>query len=489
MTILTLILYIAVAAAILTGIIGLLKKGHKHWLMTFLQNFTGILFIISGLVKAVDPMGTAFKMEQYFTEFEYTFADTAMSFMAPLFPFLSSISLVFSVTMIVLEIVLGLMLVLGHRPKLTSWAFLLLVIFFTILTGFTFLTGYVPSGVNFFQISEWGPYTETNMRVTDCGCFGDFIKLVPKISFFKDLVLLMPALYFVFRHKDMHQLLSPKARSITIWVATALLILFCLRNFYWGLPVVDFRPFAVGTDLYQKKTAEEEAAASVTITGWKLQNKKTGEVKVLANDEYMKNLASYPKEEWGVVEQIKTKPAIEATKVSEFSIISPDGFDVAEDILTDSGHVFLIVAYKLNGIAEIQEIMVPDTTWQTDTVTVSPDSVMVVKGIKQIGTRKESKEVFAWNKGDVEDYTSKVNVLMDNVMKQGAKVYAAAGGAGGEKLESFKAAIGSNYDWYEADDILLKTIIRSNPGVVHIQGGKVIEMWHIRSLPQTLTLN
>ena len=489
MTILTLILYIAVAAAILTGIIGLLKKGHKHWLMTFLQNFTGILFIISGLVKAVDPMGTAFKMEQYFTEFEYTFADTAMSFMAPLFPFLSSISLVFSVTMIVLEIVLGLMLVLGHRPKLTSWAFLLLVIFFTILTGFTFLTGYVPSGVNFFQFSEWGPYTETNMRVTDCGCFGDFIKLVPKISFFKDLVLLMPALYFVFRHKDMHQLLSPKARSITIWVATALLIFFCLRNFYWGLPVVDFRPFAVGTDLYQKKTAEEEAAASVTITGWKLQNKKTGEVKVLANDEYMKNLASYPKEEWGVVEQIKTKPAIEATKVSEFSIISPDGFDVAEDILTDSGHVFLIVAYKLDGIAEIQEIMVPDTTWQTDTVTVSPDSVMVVKSIKQIGTRKESKEVFAWDKGYVEDYTGKVNVLMDNVMKQGAKVYAAAGGAGGEKLESFKAAIGSKYDWYEADDILLKTIIRSNPGVVHIQGGKVIEMWHIRSLPQSVTLN
>ena len=52
-----------------------------------------------------------------------------------------------------------------------------------------------------------------------------------------------------------------------------------------------------------------------------------------------------------------------------------------------------------DGIAEIQEIMVPDTTWQTDTVTVSPDSVVVVKGISQIGTRKESKEVFAWDKG------------------------------------------------------------------------------------------
>ena len=67
MKFLTLLLYIALVAAVLTGIIGGLKKGHKSWLMTFLQNFTGVLFIVSGFVKAVDPMGTAFKMEQYFT--------------------------------------------------------------------------------------------------------------------------------------------------------------------------------------------------------------------------------------------------------------------------------------------------------------------------------------------------------------------------------------------------------------------------------------
>jgi uncharacterized membrane protein YphA (DoxX/SURF4 family) len=489
MTLLTLILYIAVAAAILTGIIGLIKKGHKHWLMTFLQNFTGVLFIISGLVKAIDPMGTAFKMEQYFTEFEYTFKETAFSFLAPLFPFLSNISLVFSVVMIVFEIVLGLMLLLGHKSKLTSWAFLLLVLFFTMLTGFTFLTGYVPSGVNFFDFSAWGPYTETNMRVTDCGCFGDFIKLVPKISFFKDLVLLVPAFYFIFRHRDMHQLFTPKIRAWIIGVSTIALMLFCLRNFYWGLPVVDFRPFKVGTDLYQKKTQEEEAAASVKITGWKLQNKKTGEVKTLTNDEYMKNLASYPKEEWGVVEQIKSKPAIEATKVSEFSIISPDGFDVAEDILTDSGHVFLIVAYKLDGEVTQQEVMVPDTTWQVDTVKTEQDSITLVKSVASVGTKKEMREVYNWDKDYVAAYTKKVNLLMEDVMKKGAKVYAAAGGAGGEKLESFKEAIASPYDWYEADDILLKTIIRSNPGVVHIKGGKVLDMWHIRHLPKTLELN
>lgn len=489
MTIQILMLYIAIAAAILTAIIGYLKKGHKNWLMTFLQNFTGILFIISGLVKAIDPMGTAFKMEQYFAEFEYTFKETAFSFIAPLFPFLSNISLIFSVSMIVLEIVLGVMLLLGHRSKLTSWAFLLLVLFFTVLTGFTFLTGYVPNSVNFFDFAAWGPYAETNMRVTDCGCFGDFIKLQPRISFFKDLVLLVPAFYFVFRHKDMNQLFTPKARAITVWGTTALLLLFCLNNFYWNLPVVDFRPFKVGTDLYQKKMAEEEAAAAVKIISMKLKNKKTGEIADLAYEVYMKEWAKYPKDEWETIEQIKSKITIEPTKVSEFSVMSPDGFDVAEDILTDSGNVFLVVAYKLKGTSSTQDLMVPDTTWNMDTVTVGKDSTIIVKNIGQIGTRKETKEVFAWDEAYVEDYKTRVNVLMEDAMKQGAKVYAMAGGAGEAKLASFKAAIGSTYDWYEADDILLKTIIRSNPGVVHIKGGKVINMWHIRHLPESVPLN
>ena len=74
-------------------------------------------------------------------------------------------------------------------------------------------------------------------------------------------------------------------------------------------------------------------------------------------------------------------------------------------------------------------------------------------------------------------------------MEQGAKVYAIAGGAGKEKENAFREAIGSKYEWYEADDVLLKTIIRSNPGVVHLKGGKVLEMWHICHLPKKLALN
>ena len=488
MTLQTLIIYIAIAAIILTVIIGLLKKGHKSWLATFLQNFTGILFIVSGLVKAVDPLGTAYKMEQYFAEFEYTFAESSMSFLSPVFPFLSSIAIWFSVFMIVFEIVLGVMLILGHKPKLTSWLFLLLVVFFTILTGFTYMTGYVPSDGNFFKFTSWGPYAASNMKVTDCGCFGDFIKLDPKISFFKDLILLIPALYFVFRHRDMHQLFTPRVRTITLGIITVFLIIFCLRNFLWGLPVVDFRPFKIGTNLYEKKTAEEEAAANVQIT-LQMQNNKTKEIIELPQSTYMAEWQKYPKEEWTTIGQIRSEPAIEETKVSQFSIIDKDGYDVAEDILTDSGHVFLIVAYELKGESHTQEVMVPDTLWSTDTVEVLNTGVKsVVRTADSTGTRKEVREVYVWDESYVRKYVEKVNPLMENVMGQGAKVYAAAGSAGTEMLEAFKQATGSPYEWYEADEILLKTIIRSNPGVVHLKAGTVMDMWHIRHLPESLPL-
>jgi len=162
-------------ALALTLLIGIVLREQKNWLMTYAQSFVGALFIFSGFVKAMDPLGTAYKMEQYFVEFESTFSETWLSFIAPLFPALSEASITFSVVMIVFEIVLGLMILIGSSPRFSSWAFFLLVAFFTFLTGFTYLTGYVPNGVNFFEFGQWTAFEETNMKVTDCGCFGDFL--------------------------------------------------------------------------------------------------------------------------------------------------------------------------------------------------------------------------------------------------------------------------------------------------------------------------
>jgi uncharacterized membrane protein YphA (DoxX/SURF4 family) len=280
MTIVTLMMYIGVVALLisLVQIFGL--RIHKSMMMTFWQNFTGVLFLFSGWVKAVDPMGTAFKMEDYFAEFNTTFADTAMSFIAPLFPFLSQYSLAFSIFMIIFEIILGLMLLMGSRPKWTAWLFFGLVLFFTFLTGFTYLTGYVPSDANFFDFGKWGPYKASNMRVTDCGCFGDFIKLEPRISFYKDLFLMIPAIYFLWRSKDVHQIFTQRRRNVILGLSTVLLLLYCVYNFYWNEPHVDFRPFRNGVNIAEVKKQEIAAANAVKVLAMKMKNKKTGEIHI-----------------------------------------------------------------------------------------------------------------------------------------------------------------------------------------------------------------
>jgi len=171
MTLSTLIIGVGVAAAILTAITEFVFKARKNWLVSYLQNYAGALFIFSGWVKAIDPLGTAYKMEQYFAEFESTFSETLFSFMAPLFPWLSGFAIYFSVFMIVFEIVLGVMLIIGSRPKFTAWAFMLLVGFFTFLTGFTYLTGYVPEGVNFFSFGQcqWCDLSRAHLHRANTG--------------------------------------------------------------------------------------------------------------------------------------------------------------------------------------------------------------------------------------------------------------------------------------------------------------------------------
>lgn len=238
--------------------------------------------------------------------------------------------------MIVLEIALGVMLILGYRKRLTAWLFFLIVLFFAILTGFTFLTGFVPTESNFFDFAKWGPYIKTQMRVTDCGCFGDFLVLDPKISFFKDLGLMVPALIFLFKSKNMHMLFTSKGRNVLVGASVFVSLLFCFQNAYNNLPVVDFRPFKVNANIRERKALEEEARSNVEIIGWVMENTKTGVVEnaMIPMDRYKELMAKYPKEQgWKVKDQIKTEPFIEKdgkreqiaeTKVSDFAIEGPE---------------------------------------------------------------------------------------------------------------------------------------------------------------------
>ncbi|MEY3248033.1 MAG: hypothetical protein RL742_76 [Bacteroidota bacterium] len=442
------------------ALIGLLLAALTKWagktdkpIMTFLQHFAGVWFVFSGIVKAIDPIGTAYKMEDYFAAFETTFGglQNAFSGLAPLFPYLAQYSAGFSIFMIVLEIALGVMLMLGYAKRVTAILFFLIVVFFTVLTGFTYLTGFVPMESNFFDFSKWGPYIATQMRVTDCGCFGDFIKLDPKISFFKDIGLMIPAIYFLLRSRDMHQLFTERGRAAFNGLATVGALLFCIQNTYWDLPVVDFRPFKVGANIREQKTLEEEARSNVEIIGWVMENTQTGKVEkaMIPMERYKELMEKYPKDKgWKVKDQIKTEPFIEKdgqrvvvkeTKVSDFAIEDNNNTEVTEELLNEPGYSMMIVAYKLYDSPEYAQL-----------------------------------------------FKEKVNRLAASAQKDGWKVYAMVTYADAPKAEAFRSKIGAEYPFYHGDDKLLKTIIRANPGVVVLKDGKVMANYHQRHLPETL---
>ena len=483
MTLSTLITNIGIVAIVLTLLVEYVFKARKDWITSFLQNFTGALFVFSGWVKAIDPLGTAYKMEQYFAEFKYTFEETWMSFIAPLFPWLSDMSVGFSVFMIIFEIVLGIMLLLGSRPKFTSWAFFLLVAFFTFLTGFTYLNGHVPRDANFFEFGKWGSWVEANMKVTDCGCFGDFIKLKPKISFFKDVFLLIPSIWFLFRHKQMHQLFSARTRSVVLGISTLALLFYCFSNFSWDLPHKDFRPFKVGTDIVAVRQAEMDAQAAVKVVAYQLTNKANGQVIELPYEQFLKEYKSYPKEEWEY-EQIKTEPIIEATKISEFALTDAEGNDVTEDILGEDNYAFLYVCHKLKGKPYSQEITQTIPVFTYDTI---PDpeggGFKIEKKASGTEMRTVTEVTYTWDPAYEEVFRQKVNPFADAAQAAGYKVFGAAGGAGADMIEEFRHATQAAYPMYEADDILLKTIVRSNPGIVLLKNGKVLMKWHKNKLP------
>ena len=494
MTIWNLLIGFAIGGGILTVLTGVVMKTHKSWLMTFLQNFTGVWFIFSGAVKAVDPLGTAFKMEQYFAEFERTFEATSAKFLAPLFPFLGNYAVGFSIFMIILEIVIGVMLILGYKSKLTSWLFLIIMAFFTVLTGYTHFTAFVPDGVNFFEFSKWGEYVETNMKVTDCGCFGDFLKLSPTTSFYKDIALMPIALLFVFRHKNFHELFSKRTSGIIVGASLVFTLLFCLYNTYMNEPVVDFRPFQNGVNIRERKKAEEDAAGAVKITDWLLKNEKTGEVKTVSNKFYMeeKGYEQLKKEDgWKVDKQIKTEPTVPHTKISDFSINDKDGNDVAETLLSEPNYTFLVVSWKMKSEVLKQTMTVPDSIFKIDTIKTvvnGVDSIKIVKTFEKIG---EKQEVFKAHKFD-DDYrnlfASKINPLFEKAEKAGYKIAALVPYSDPKKIEEFRHIAGTAYPFYTADDLLIKTMMRSNPGVFLLKNGLIVHKWHIKHLPDFDTI-
>ena len=475
MTLTTMFIYFGIFAVIFTFLVDKVWKKRKSWLMTFLQSFIGVFFIFSGLVKIVDPLGTSYKLHDYFGEFEVHFP-----FLASILPYIEQYSVGLSMTMIVFEIVLGFTLLIGYKPKLSAWGFLLLVLFFTVLTGFTYLTGHVPGDATFLDFGKWGPWIETNMKVTDCGCFGDFIKLKPFTTFMKDVFLIIPGLYFLFSSKNMHQLMSSKVRGAATWLSVVGLIVYGMSNYVWNIPKFDFRPFKIGVNIPEQQKAEAKAAEEAPLS-YVLTNRSTGIATEMSMADYMKVYKEYPKESFEI-DQKHGEPAIPTTKISSFEINDMEGNDVTGELLSDTQYSFMVVGYKIEFSTQPKQIIISDTTFVADTMIVG-DSIQILERIGEITKSEETVDDYIFDEKYIMHYKNVINPLYEKAKAKNIKTYLITAYSEPEKIIDFKETAGIEYPVYVADDILLKTVVRSNPGIVLLKNGVIINKWHFKQFP------
>jgi uncharacterized membrane protein YphA (DoxX/SURF4 family) len=480
MTLSQLIIAFALVAGALTYLLSrFIKKADRLWLF-FLQNFVGVWFIFSGFVKAVDPMGTAFKMEQYFAAFEQTLQPTWLGFLAPVFPFFASYAVGFSLFMIVLEILLGIALIIGFAPRWTARIFFTVLVFFTLLTGFTYLTGYVPSNKNFFDFSSWGPFESLQMRVSDCGCFGDFLKLEPKVSFFKDLGLLIPGVLFLLFSKNFHQLWSPASRWMIIGLGLLFSLLFSWYNTFSNEPVWDFRAFKNGATIATTRQLELEAAQNVKIQSAEISHKSTGEKKSIPYADYLKEFKKYPKEEWTIQFKYGTA-SVPKTKVSDYLIMDSDGKDITLDLLQHPGYSLMISAYHTDGQMTSVPVTSTDSVF-TDSIYIQNQDTIRVKKLISVQEVTGSKDFFEPSQKARDDF-KKLNDLVNPFANKNVLTYAVTGGLGKVQMNDLASSTAAAYPIYQADDVLLKTIMRSNPGLILWKNGTILQKWHIKHLP------
>ncbi|NNC94176.1 MAG: DoxX family protein [Chitinophagales bacterium] len=422
MTLTKVVIYTFIAAIAITGAAYAYRKP-QNLFIAFIKNFLGAFLIFSGAVKAIDPLGTAYKMHDYFIAF------------GGFFPKLDPLTLPLAIFMVVLEIVLGIALIIGSYRKLTVITTGLLILFFTFLTGYTYLNGFVnPKYFDKEYVAEMQAqnqevpmiveFDENNMKVTDCGCFGDFLKIEPRLSFYKDIFLMVLIIILLMSLSKITPLFAgSKAGLIILLVSTAITFIFCLSNYVTDLPMVDFRPYKKGNNIPQLMVPEREAEQEFTFI---YENSNSGEVKSFD----MKNL---PKKEDGWVFKDREvniiDPGIPA-KISNFLVLNEEGEEVNADLLEDENYNFWIVAYSLE---------------------------------------KTKKSVFE----------NKLNDLATKAQSDGYQVYAIASDAN----DDFRHDVQAAYPFYTADATFLKTIVRSNPGLVLVKNGVIIDKWHHKHIP------
>ena len=346
---------------------------------------TGLLFAFSGFVKGIDPMGTAFKFGDYFIAFRFGFLD--------------DLALPLSVLLCLLEFVTGMMLLSGTLVKPASW---MAAIFMAIFTPLTLV------------LALWNP-------VSDCGCFGDAIILTNWQTFIKNIIIAVPVAFVFLRRNDETGVMPLKA-GLNFTIAFIFLFLLFIRiNIAW-LPVIDFRPYKVGTNLAEAMTVPHDAEPDKYDIRF-IYEKDGVQKEFTLND--------YPADDtaWKFVDQksvLISKGYV--PPIHDFTLITAEGVDMTEQITRHQGDILLMVARRLE----------------------ESDRDGILKGY---------------------------NLGME-LQKRGAGFFIVTATAPDEA-----APLVTGFNALYADETTLKTIIRSDPGFVLLHNGTVAAKWSYHNLP------
>ena len=280
----------------------------------------GVLFIFSGLVKAIDPLGLAYKMQEFFEVW------ASEGIMKGMMLWLNEQALMFSLVMITLEVVLGVALLLGWRTRMVSWLLLLLMLLFTFLTSYVLFSG----------------------KIRACGCFGDCIPLTPIQTFTKDIVLLILVLLILTGRKYIKPIFSNTVNTVLF-----LLSLFGVLSLQWyvlkHLPVKDCLPFKAGNNILELRKMPKDAVPDKF--DYKFVYKKNGESKEFA-------VSALPDSTWEFVE--RKQVLIEKGKnnvplINDFVLITATDTDSTEAILSNPGEYYLLFVKDFNALSNDRE--------------------------------------------------------------------------------------------------------------------------------------
>lgn len=352
-------------------------------------------FIFSGFVKAVDPLGFQYKIQDYLSAFGVA------SWFPSFFPLLGGIVLSS------IEFFIGISLFFAIRRTVASSLALMMMILMTPMT---------------FYLALFNP-------VADCGCFGDAWVLTNWETFAKNVVLLIAAI-IAFRHRKMlTRFVSPKMQ----WLVSSYTLFFVFTlSFYCldRLPVLDFRPYKIGQNILEGMTVPEGAKPSVYESIFILE--KDGEKREFTLD-------NYPDSTWTFVDtRTILKEKGYEPRIHDFSMMElTTGEDITEDVLTDTGYTFLLVAHR------IEE---------------ADDSNIDL-----------------------------INEIYDYSVEHGYRFYCLTSSSE-EQIELWKDKSGAEYPFCQMDDITLKTMIRSNPGLMLIKNGTILNKWSDEDIPDEYVL-